>query len=252
MIVPTLKSSFLPLSILFIAALFLSFSAFASPPLSDDKIESIYNYTVKIQDAMSVMQYNVLSTFNRMGDGDEIKDSQVNTMLAVPRDGEEHLLILLDEDGQATDTLNNKEDQESVKAGPLEAFEPENRNKYSFTNEGFTEDGFLIVGLAPNDEVVDGFLGKVFVDTVEWAPHRVSGAPYPLPDKVQEMDMSIIFAPVPAANGIYLPESTLTTGMAKAMIFFKINFKVIQEFSNYSAISDLPSSIAPESSNTEE
>ncbi len=217
--------------------------ASSAEPLSADQVDQIYGYSIKIHDAMSVMEYRINNTFNRM-DGEEIKDSQLTHMMAVPGPDDEHIVIMFDENGMPADTVSEDE-KDGEKVGPMDAFKPENRENYIFTNDGFTEDGLLRVGIHPDEALERAFQGTLLVDTVAWAPHQVTGAPVPLPDKIQEMNITLTFAPNDLAYGIYTPVKSVAEGTAKAFLLLKIDFHVVQEFEDFKLVDELPATVMP-------
>ena len=76
----------------------------------------------------------------------------------------------------------------------------------------------------------DGFQAEVTFDTGTGAPLRIVGAPIPLPGRLSEMRMDVVYEAL--LDGVHVPSHSLTEGMSN-LLLYKMRFRVRQRFSDY-------------------
>ena len=134
-----------------------------------------------------------------------------------------------------TDDIAKSDDKggKRIKFGPLAAFSKEHRALYEFRLVAIQEDGSATIAYNPRnpDEFEgDGFQAEVTFDTITGAPLRIVGAPIPLPGRMNEMRMDVVYEAL--LDGVHVPSHSLTIGMSK-LLLYKLRFQVRQQFSEY-------------------
>ncbi len=140
----------------------------------------------------------------------------------------------LDSKRQDSDDDNGKH----MKFGPLDAFKQEHRGQYEFRLLEIHEDGTATIAYNPRNPKKfkgDGFRAEVTIDTSTGAPLKIVGAPFPLPRRMKEMEMKVVYEPL--IDSVYVPSRARTKGMA-TFLLLKFRFQVEQRFTDYKRIAE--------------
>ncbi len=227
-----------PIAMLFVVLNLLAFDARGqeAKKVPTAWLDAVETYKTKISETLKGTIHHREDIHQMVSKKGDAKKSDT-TFSVVERDLDGKKIITeTDRFGTPLDSKRQDSDDDDgkhMKVGPLDAFKKELRGQYEFRLLEIHEDGTATIAYNPRNPDKfkgDGFAAKVTIDTTTGAPLKIAGAPFPLPRRMKEMKMEVVYEPL--IDSVYVPSRARTRGMAK-FLFIKFRFQVEQRFTDY-------------------